>query len=373
MRRVPCEYLRPGMVLAGHVYHFDGRVLLARGVTLTQPYINGLIQKGVASVYIEDEISEDIYISDVVLEETRRQAVKHIRHTINNVYSKLHNGDSHNLEKLKSSIKEITEQLLNNKNLVYDLIDIRAVGDYLFGHSVNVCILATMTGISLQLGRSQLEQLAVGAVFHDIGKALLPPNILNKPGRLNDEEFEEVKKHPEYSLDILRKNIRIDSVSRVIAYQHHEKYNGDGYPLGRSGKDILDMSQIVGMVDIYDAVTSDRCYSKAMPPNEAYEMISGSGDHYFKYTIVRAFLSQIAAYPSGALVQLSSGEVAIVAKNFRNRPLAPRVRILTDPGGIIQKPFIEKDLFIERNLVIKRVLSEAEVQKVLLQIKNSLG
>lgn len=372
MRRVPCEFLQPGMVMANHVYNFDGRVLLAKGVELTQTYINGLIQKGVPYVYIEDEISQDIYISDVVLEETRRQAIKHVKHTLDNVYSKLLNHDTLNLKDVKKSITEILEQLLSNKNCIYDLMDIRAVGDYLFGHSVNVCILALMTGMSLQLNRGQLEQLSVGAIFHDIGKALLPPHILNKPAKLDDTEFEEIKKHPEYSLSILRGNSSIDSVSRMIAYQHHEKYNGGGYPLGKVGKEILDMSQIVGMVDIYDAVTSDRCYSKAMPPSEAYQMISGYGDHFFKFEIVKAFLSQIAAFPSGSLVRLSTDEVAIVVKNYKNRPLTPRVRILTDPEGIVYKPFKELELIYEKSIVIRCVLGEVEVQQVLLLIKNAL-
>lgn len=372
MRRVPCEFLQPGMIMASHVYNFDGRVLLAKGVVLNQTYINGLINKGVSSVYIEDEISQDIYISDVVLEETRRQTVKHVKNTLNNLYSKLTNNDTLNIKNVKKSISEILEQLLNDKNCIYDLIDIRAVGDYLFGHSVNVCILALMTGLSLQLNRDQLEQLSVGAIFHDIGKALLPPHILNKPGKLDEDEFEEVKKHPEYSLTILRANSSIDSVSRMIAYQHHEKFNGDGYPQGRAGREILDMAQIVGMVDIYDALTSDRCYSKAMPPNEAYEMISGCGDHYFKFDLVKAFLSRIAAYPSGSLVMLSTGEVAIVVKNYKNRPLTPRVRILTDPEWAVYKPFKELDLSAENKMVIRGVLSEVEVQRVLLLIKNTL-
>lgn len=372
MRRVPCEFLQPGMTMASHVYNFDGRVLLAKGVVLTQTYIDGLIQKGVSSVYIEDEISQDIYISDVVLEETRREAVKNVKHILNNVYARLINKGGLNIKDIKATITEIIDQLLNNKNLIYDLIDIRAVGDYLFGHSVNVCILALMTAMSLKFNRAQLEQLSVGAIFHDIGKALLPPHILNKPGKLDEAEFEEIKKHPEYSLSILRGNSNIDSVSRMIAYQHHEKFNGDGYPLGKAGKEILDMSQIVGMVDIYDAVTSDRCYSKAMPPSEAYEMISGCGDHYFKFEIVKAFLSQIAAYPSGSLVRLSTGEVAIVVKNFKNLPLAPRVRVLTDPEGVVYKPFKELDLSTESRMVIKGVLGETEVQKVLLLIKNAL-
>lgn len=369
MRRVPCKFLRPGLKLANHVYSHDGRVLLAKDVVLTNAYIKGLLRKGIPFIYIDDEISKEIYISDVVSEETRNQANKYVKNAFKNAYSKLINSDTINLKEIRYSISEIIDQLLSNKNLIYDLIDIRSVDDYLFGHSVNVCILSLMTGLALNYNRNQLEQLAVGAMFHDIGKALVPARILNKPGKLNNTEFEEIKKHPEYSLNILRKNSSVDSVSRMIAYQHHEKFNGEGYPLQKKGNEILDMSQIVGIVDIYDAITSNRCYSKAVPSNEAYEMLSGAGDHYFKFDIVKAFLSQIAAYPSGSLVQLSTGETAIVDKNYKNQPNTPKVRVLLEPDGSILKQNKELDLS-KNNMAVIRLLNEEEVQQVQLHIKK---
>lgn len=370
MRRVPCNYLQPGMKLACHIYSDDGRILLAKDVVLEQAYIERLINKDIPAVYVDDDLSTDVSISDVVLQETRVTAVKCVKNSFKRVLSKSTNKDNLVLSEIKTSISDIVDQLLSNRGVIYDLVDIRSVDDYLFGHSVNVCILALMTGMAMRLNRNQLEQLAVGAILHDIGKALVPPAILNKPGRLSDREFEVMQKHPAHSLDILRRNSNIDSVSRMIAYQHHEKYNGEGYPLGKKNQEILDMSQIVGMVDMYDAITSNRCYRKAMPPNEAYELIAGSGDHYFKFEIVKAFLSQVAAYPSGTLVQLSSGETAIVVENYKNFPLLPKVRILLEPDGSQANPLREISLAGQTTVVIKRVLDEEEVQKVLYYIKK---
>lgn len=370
MRRIPCSFLMPGVEVASHVYDHDGRILLAKGVRLTKAYINALVKKGIPSIYIEDEISQDISISDVILEETRVQASNCIKKTINSVCTRLVNRDAINIREIKSSISEIVSQLLENKSMIYDIIDIRSIDDYLFGHSVNVCVLSLMAGISLNYGRAQLEQLAVGALLHDIGKALVPPLILNKPGILTEKEFQEIKKHPEYSLGLLRKNSSIDSVSRIIAYEHHEKYNGEGYPLGKSRKDILDMSQIVGMVDMYDAITSNRCYREGMPPNEAYELLAGSGDSYFKFEIVQAFLSKVAAYPSGTVVELSTNQIAIVVNNTCNYPLTPRVRLLFEPDGRVAGPSIELDLMGQTKVVIKRVLKENEVRKIIELIKN---
>lgn len=364
MRRIPCQYLKPGMELANHVYGSDGRVLLAKGVRLNGAYIDRLAKKGISSVYIQDDISRDIYITDVILEETRVQARNHINKTIKNVCSRLINRDTLNIKEIRSTVSEIVNQLLENKNIIYDIVDIRSVDDYLFSHSVNVCVLSLVAGISLKYGDKELEQLSVGAILHDIGKGLVPPHILNKPGKLTETEFEEIKKHPRHSLELLRTNPLIDSVSRMIVYQHHERYNGEGYPLGKYGGEILDMSQIVGMADIYDAMTANRCYREALPPNEAYELLAGSGNVYFKYEIVKAFLSKVAAYPSGTVVELNTGQIAIVYRNMNGYPTTPKVRVLVDPDGSAAKPFIELDLAGQTQVVISRVLKESEVQHI---------
>lgn len=369
MRRIPCAFLQPEMEVANHVYGIDGRVLLAKGVKLTSQYIKRLTKKGIPAIYIEDEISRDIYISDVVLEETRVQAKNTIYKTIGNVCSKLINRDTINIKDIRRNISDIISQLIENKNIIYDLVDIRSVDDYLLSHSVNVCVLSLLTGISMNYRVDQLEQLSVGAILHDIGKGLISPHILNKPGILTELEFEEVKKHSEYSLELLRTNQNIDSVSRVIAYQHHEKYNGEGYPLGKAGRDILDMSQIVGMVDMYDAITSNRCYRESIPPNEAYELLAGSGDHYFKFDIVKAFLAKVAAYPSGSVVELSTNQIAIVVKNISGFPITPKVKILIEPDGTLAGSSQEIDLNGQIRIVIKRMLREDEIRPILNLIK----
>jgi putative nucleotidyltransferase with HDIG domain len=164
----------------------------------------------------------------VILDETRMKAKNHIHNAIKNM-------DNFDYRETRSVVTEIIDQLLSNKNILYDLQDIRSVDDYLFGHSVNVCVLSVMIGISMNYNSEQLENLAVGALLHDIGKGMVPYHILHKPGKLTSEEFEEMKNHSKYSLEILRKNDSISSVSRIIAYQHHERYNREGYPQGLGG------------------------------------------------------------------------------------------------------------------------------------------
>ncbi|MFZ5649028.1 MAG: HD-GYP domain-containing protein [Bacillota bacterium] len=371
MRRVPTSFLQPGMEVAHPVFTNDGVVLLSKGVKLTEEYIRRLVKREIPFLYISDSISEDVNINDVISEGLRVEANKHVKDIINKVVNK--NNDFIDLARLKSIVSEIVSQLLSNRNMLYDLVDIRSVDDYLYSHSVNVCVLAVMTGVSLGYRQDRLEELAVGALLHDVGKSLVPLNVLNKPGRLTSEEFEEIKKHPDYSLQILRKKSGISSVSRVIAYQHHERYNGDGYPRGIKKDDFLEPAQIVGMVDIYDAITSDRVYKKALPAFEAYEMLSGAGDHYFRFDIVKKFLSQVAVYPSGSLVRLSTGQIGIVVENKKSYPLSPKVRIILEPDGTMLKPMRVIDLCEVLNVVIHEVISEEETRNVLYNIKKQAG
>lgn len=372
MRKVPTEYLAPGMITAKHLYTNDGRVLLAEGVELNKKYINRLIQKGIPALYVKDKISADVVVEDVVLDNTRNQAVVQIKHAITHLAKKVADKKI-NIVNINKTISDIVDQLLLNSDIIYNLADIRTVDNYLFSHSVNVCILSVMTGIALQYDRTQLEDLARGALLHDVGKVMVPYDILNKPGRLTPDEFEEIKKHPGYSLEILRKNSCISSVSRIIAYQHHEKYNGEGYPAGLRGGDIMEASQIVGMADMYDAITSDRCYRGAMPPNEAYELISASGDYYFKFDLVKAFLNQIAAYPVGSYVELSTKEIALVIENRKGYSLKPRLRIIMSSGHSIVQPFKEIDLFDIKDVVIARILQENEIQPVFSLLNSASG
>lgn len=371
MRRVPTSFLQPGMEVAHPVFTNDGVVLLSKGVILTDDYIRRLVRRGIPFLYITDSISEDIYINDVISEGLRVEASKHVKDIINKTVNK--NSDSIDVKRIKSIVSEIVGQLLSNRNMLYDLMDIRSVDDYLYGHSVNVCVLGVMTGVSMGYRQDRLEELAVGALLHDVGKSKVPLYVLNKPGKLTAEEFEEIKKHPDYSLQILRKNHGISSVSRAIAYQHHERYNGDGYPRGVAKDDVLESAQIVGMVDVYDAISSDRVYKKALPAFEAYEMISGSGDHYFKYEIVKNFLSLVVVYPSGSLVRLSTGQIGIVVENNKGYPLSPKVRIILEPDGTMLKPMRVVDLCEVLNVVIHEVLSEDETREVLGQIKRQAG
>lgn len=364
MRRMSIGCLREGMVVASHVYGSDGGKLLAKNTKLTGEFINRLTDKGIPSVYIEDAISGDIDICDVVSEEERVRIKTLMRNLFNKIRSKplLEVSD---LQQIKPVLNEIIDQLIVSRDCIYNLVDITAEENYLYAHCVNVCVLSVMTGIEMGYSRSQLEVLAVGALLHDLGMALVPLSIMKKPGKLNGEETKEMRKHPDHSLKLLRQNPVISSISRMIAYQHHERFNGDGYPQGIKKADVLEMSQIVGLVDVYDAVTADRAYRKALPAKEAYELVSGTGNTFFRFDIVKSFLSQVAAYPQGTLVHLNTGQIGIVTDNTKGHSLTPKVRIIRGPDGRSPALPQEIDLVGKTEIVIEKVLSENEQRELL--------
>ena len=354
MRRVPIHALKPGQKVGHQVFNGSGQMLLNSGVILTEKYIGKLYRLGITALYIDDGLLPDIEINDIISEKTRVDTIKHVKDIMGKQNeSKSKSGASIIAsQETVSLVYDIIDQLLNNNNLIMNLLDIRTLDDYTFAHSVNVCVLSVLTGISMGMVRSQLFHLAIGGLFHDIGKMLVPLPILNKPGKLTSEEFEEIKQHPDTGFNILRNDPNISRYSALIAHQHHERYNGEGYPKGLVGDEIHIFSSIVGMVDMYDALTADRVYRKAFPPHEAYEMILGAGNHLFKHEIINHFLKNVAAYPVGTIVQLSTGEIAIVIETKPGYALYPKVRILFTPDQRPVTKLVEISLLDNSHITI---------------------
>lgn len=365
MRRVPAGALVPGMKVGHPVYNSRGEVLINKGVILNEKYISSLLRLGIPALYIIDESLPEFYVEDVIDERTRVSAVKLVRKILAGPAPGKSPLQRAILDEVKATVGDIIDQLLDNQNLMVNMVDIRSIDDYLFGHSVNVCVLSLITGISLGYPRGKLMALGMGALMHDVGKTLVPPRILNKPGTLTEGEFDVIKKHAEYGYTILANSgPYIKKVSAIIALQHHERYNGEGYPKGLQSSRIHEFSQIVGIADVYDAMTADRVYRKAHPPYEAYEMLAGSGDFFFDYELVQAFLYSIAAYPAGTLVKLSSNEIAVVVETPRGFSLYPKVKVIYDAAGKkLAKP-VDINMSEQNVLTIVKVLEDEEYEKL---------
>ena len=197
---------------------------------------------------------------------------------------------------------------------------------YTFEHSVSFSVLMMAFAKSMGLSDKIIREVGIGGLLHDIGKTLTPDEILNKPGKLTAEEFVIMKEHVVHSRKILEKTKGLSQISMDIAVQHHEKYDGNGYPLGLKGDQISRYGQMSAIVDVYDALTADRCYHTGKEPSETLKLLVKWSGAHFNPTLVREFIQAVGIYPVGSLVMLSNNHLAKVIEINENM-LNPIVEI----------------------------------------------
>jgi HD-GYP domain-containing protein (c-di-GMP phosphodiesterase class II) len=208
------------------------------------------------------------------------------------------------------------------------LTQMKNYDEYTFLHSLDVCILALSMARHMNLSRDEMMQIGIGALLHDVGKMRISPNILKKPATLSETEWVEMRKHPIYSQEIMEASHDIPDKSKELALQHHERYNGTGYPFGLKGENIGVFGQIVGVIDFYDAITTDRPYQKAIQPHEAIRHIYEKGHMEFDRLLVERFIQCIGIYPFGTLVLLDTEEMAVVCGSRGESLLRPQVLVI---------------------------------------------
>lgn len=325
MRIVPIEAVQPGMRLAQPVYRYDdGKILLRANVELKPMYIRRLKELRYGHLYISepgDNINELINL-EPIKQETRAQAGLVVSEMIRGI-QKTPQG---NLHKLKQIVNEMVNQIIGYPDVVYNMLDIRSYDHYTYAHSVNVCAIALIIGSAMRMSRSDLEYLGIGALLHDIGKIFVDSKILNKPGRLEPEEYDQVKSHTRDGYEFLKEKICISYISSHVAFQHHEREDGSGYPRGITGDQIHRFAKIVAVADVYDAMTSYRIYKKAMPSHVVLNKIKAEADRKFDRTVVQCLEKMVAPYPIGSVLLLSNGEQVVVDRVTKSEC---RVRVIS--------------------------------------------
>ena len=324
MRFIRLENCKDGMIVGKHIYGQNGVMLLKLGTAIKQSHIDALQRLGYPGVYIDDHISKGIDIPELVNPLTQNRA----RQVVKNIFTDSKLVRSSNVaalfKEIEGLITDIIEQILSSKTMVASATSLKSFDNYTYQHCVDVGIISILIGREFKMTRSQLEFLGKAAFFHDIGKMFISKNILNKPSALTEEEFKEIKKHPQlgyYCLETVLKQPK--ELCNCVLY-HHERYEGGGYPDGLVGDDIPLMSRIIAVADVYDAITSKRVYKDAIYAAEAYEYIMGNSNTHFDPEVVAAFLRKIPPFPIGTEVTLSDGRRALVVENrpsFMTRPL----------------------------------------------------
>lgn len=360
LRKLHIHSVKPGDVNAKTIMTENGNVLLGAGLTLTQRFIDRLKAIGIDTLYIEDAFTADIIPEDVIRDQTRSEAVESVHHMMSAfIHKPSFKGRSAVPdigETLKNVFGTILSDLMSRKDVMVNLSNMHVMDGYLFHHSVNVAVLAGILGISKGYNQAQLTDLGVGALLFDIGMTMVPKEILDKQDRLNEEDIRIVHKHTEDGFNLLRNQHSISLLSAHCALQHHERFNGTGYPRGLKGNEIHDFAQIVAIADVYDALTSSRIYRQRYSPSEAIEFLFAAGNNYFDLDLIRLFCKHISIYPISSTVVLNTGQIGVVSKVTPLAVHRPIVRIIADADGKpVSSPY-EVDLYEQHNLTVVKTL-----------------
>ncbi|NLB88546.1 MAG: HD-GYP domain-containing protein [Syntrophomonadaceae bacterium] len=361
MIKVNTEDLVAGMILARSIIEPDkSRVLLTAGQKLTPHYINRIKEIGISTVYIKDNLNLE-ETEPIVRDITIQNATKALKESYQNC---LKTGRLR-LDKLKGQVESIIQEIITNQDIAYSISDIKNYDDYTCQHSVSVCVLATLIGVSKGYNEKQLYELALGAILHDIGKITVPQEILNKPDKLNANEMQYILAHPWEGFNIIRNTKQVPLLSAHVALQHHERLDGLGYPRNLSGENIHEYARITAIADIFDALTSDRPYRVGFNNEQALKILQSEQNTKLEAELIEIVSHHIRLIPNGSVVLLSTGDTAVVIKENVKNPYAPVVKLLYNSSHQKYKNDKNVDLLEKTTIKIKRTLSSGEASRIL--------
>ncbi len=329
MRVVPIEYAED-LYSAENMYDTAGRLMIRAGTALSRRMIDSLRNSGVFSLYVNDSYSMNSLVPPIA-GELKIELTREMANLFEIVRLRFESGREveestlRPLWKVMDLAEHVQYEVLRAPRQYIGYIDIKTRDGYTVSHSINVAILSLMLGLDLDLGRQQQQDLFIGSLFHDIGMNYVNEKIIMKNGKLNMEEFMKIKEHPQIGHDLFRGFSFATAHMRNIVLTHHEKLDGSGYPNGLDAERIQPLTRIVAVVDSYDAMTSDRAYSRAVVPFEAIRHIASGAGHHFDPAITELFFKKVQPYPEGTLVSLSNGMSALVVVVDGHDPLRPTV------------------------------------------------
>lgn len=343
MQSISLDDIQPGMYLSKPLISADGTVLLHEGVEIKERYIRYLRNKGIVTLFVgePEPVVAASEIEDFNTPQHRKEAID----TAREIIKQFRVGKGINLSRVQNVVSNFINQLEQNPEIMIHLLDIRRKEAYMFSHAVNTCILSIMTGLALGYDEKQLRELGLAAMLHDIGKTKFSKHLAQQfPPFLTKYEREEYRKHCFYSLEILRENgaLSIEVINAV--FQHHERWNGSGYPMGLKGEAICEYAQIISIADVYDRLIAGVPYRRPTPVYFAVAILNQAAGEYFNPAIVDIFTQNVAIYPMGKMVRLSNQQGALILGVGINSKTTPVVRIISSQDSTTMNQLVELDL-----------------------------
>mgnify|MGYP002762806428 FL=1 len=315
MRYISKDNLKEGMILATTLYDRHGNRLLAPNVVLTGTYINRIRNMNFEGVYIFDELSSSIIGHQVISQQTYQQSIDVV--------------SGGNYDDCMLAANCIVEDLLSSESVLPNMTSIASYDRSTFTHSMNVAVVSAIVAMESGYCARQLREVAAAGLLHDIGKSMIPESVLNKPGRLTDEETRLLHQHPQNGFDMLKNYSTIPAVVKHAVLHHHENYDGSGYPFGKTGDQIHQYARLIHVTDVWDALITKRCYKDACCPVDALDYIMNNKSTMFDPVFADALYNSVHPFSTGITVELSNGENAVVAKNYKGNPVRPDVIVIS--------------------------------------------
>lgn len=360
IKKIKVEQLKPGVFVAdfncGWLHH---PFLSDRTKLETDKQIQKVIKYGIRELYIDTDKGLDIDDAP-----TRREADQQIQSEFGRLHAPaaapngsggfkaelarahqlvgeaklttkklMHDvklGKRMEMNQVESTVDKMTDSILRNKDALVSLLRIKEVDEYTYVHSISVSALCISFAQGLGFDSTKIKQIGIGGLLHDIGKMKVPLDILNKPGPLSEKEFEVMKRHVKDGESALQQYPNLDQECTCVTSHHHERLDGTGYPDGLKGNEISEFGQIAAIVDIYDALSSERCYKNAMPPTDALKKLFEWSQTYLNRELVEKFIAHLGIYPIGTLVRLENLLLAVVIDHGEKNLLHPVVRVVYD-------------------------------------------
>ncbi|MGS0693064.1 HD-GYP domain-containing protein [Shewanella sp. 0m-4] len=271
-------------------------------------------------------VVKKVSVERATTQKQAKELIVEAKDLIQKVLSETFQGKAVEVEPFEQLADSMIESVMLDADALKCVSALRSKDAYLLEHSINVAFLLVTFGRYLNFDTDMLRQMAVGGILHDIGKIKVDSEVLNKPGKLTAEEYEHVKLHQTYAVEIMEQTTGLSQVSKDISLMHHEKLDGKGYPLGLKGDEIPVHGRMSCIVDIFDALTATRCYKEAMSPAAAFKILLSLTPFHLDQQLVYEFIRCVGVYPVGSLVQLSDGRIGIVWESKGRDALHPKVK-----------------------------------------------